>query len=236
MRVVQVWTIAVAVGVLGATVSGARAQDSDRVIPGGGMHAQGWTGEIDSSSARQGRTLNDAKLEQEGNTLHVTTGPAASLWNPANTASGTYTVKGTFTEPKFQNLNSHPHSYGLFIGGNDLGTDQQSLLYCAAYGNGRFIVRGFAPGTPAGTFQMNGRGETSPAVHRAAGQGQPVTQEIAWHVTNDRVECSINGTVVGSYAKSDVVGPGKLKSTDGVYGLRVSHNVEFTVAGLAMTK
>jgi len=24
-----------------------------------------------------------------------------------------------------------------------LGTDQQSYLYCAAYGNGNFIVRGF---------------------------------------------------------------------------------------------
>ena len=40
------------------------------------------------------------------------------------------------------NLNDHPHPYGIMIAGNDLGTPQQSYLYCAAYGNGTFIVRG----------------------------------------------------------------------------------------------
>jgi hypothetical protein len=45
----------------------------------------------------------------------------------------------------------------------------------------------------------------------------------------------VNGTVVGSYAKSDVVGPGKLKSTDGVYGIRFGHNTEGIVTGLTMT-
>jgi len=219
---------------LGVAVPSAMAQgDPDRVIPNGGMLISGWTGKIDPSSASQGRVLNDARLAQDGKDIHVTTGPAASFWNPANKATGDYTVKATFTEPKYMNLNSHPHSYGVFIGGNDLGTDQQSLLYCAAYGNGTFIVRGFGPAP----FQMNGRmGAANAAVHKAAGQGQPVTQEIALSVKGNRVECSINGTVVAGYDKSEVVGPGKLKSTDGVYGLRFTHNVEATVSGFGVTK
>jgi hypothetical protein len=219
---------------LGMTLPAAMAQgDPDKVIPGGGIFVQGWTGKIDASSAGQGRVLNDAKLAQEGNVLHVTTGPAASFWNPANKASGDYTVKGTFTEPKYMNLNSHPHSYGIFIGGNDLGTDQQSLLYCAAYGNGTFIVRGFGPAP----FQMNGRmGGGNPAVHKAAAQNEPVTQEIALTVKGGRAECSINGTVVAGYDKAELVAPGKLKSTDGVYGLRFTHNVEATITGFGMTR
>ena len=145
----------------------------------------------------------DAKLAKEGDGIHVTTGPAGTYWNPANKASGDYTVKATFTEPKYMNLNTHPHPYGIFIGGNDMGTDQQSYLYCAAYGNGNFIVRGFGPAP----FQMNGRrGEANAAVHKAAGQGEPVTQEIAVSVKGDKVECSINGTVVASYNKADLVG------------------------------
>jgi hypothetical protein len=32
------------------------------------------------------------------------------------------------------------------------------------------------------------------------------------------------------------VGAGKLKSLDGVYGIRFAHNTEGTVTGLAMTK
>jgi hypothetical protein len=50
------------------------------------------------------------------------------------------------------------------------------------------------------------------------------------------VECAINGTVVASYNKSDVVGPGKLKSTDGVYGIRFAHNTDGVVTGLSVTK
>jgi hypothetical protein len=130
------------------------------------------------------------------------------------------------------NLNNHPRPYGIFIGGNDLGAEDQSYLYCAAYGNGNFIVRGFGPVA----FQMNGRGEANAAVHKAAGPGEPVTQEIAMSVKGDKVECSINGTVVATYDKPAVVTAGKLKSTDGIYGLRFAHNTEVKVAGFKMTK
>jgi len=205
--------------------------DPDRVIPGGGILVQGWTGKIDASSVRQGRMINDAKFAQEGNALHVTTGPAATYWNPANTASGDYTVKATFLEPKFMALNSHPHSYGIFIGGNSLGTDQMSLVYCVAYGDGNVLVRGFAPAV----FTLLNTSRNA-AVHKAAGVGQPVTQEIAWRVKGGRAECSINGTVVAAYDKAQLIGPGKLQSTDGVYGIRFTHNVEAVITGFGMTK
>ena len=211
-----------------------RAQDEkSRVVAGGGVSVPQWTGKIDANEERYGMTLNDAKLAKEGDTFHVVTGPAVAYWSPANKASGDYTVKATFAEPKYMNLNSHPHPYGLFIAGNDMGTAGQSYLYCAAYGNGRFIVRGFGPGA----FQMNGfQGSANPAVHKAAGVGQPVTQEIALSVKGNRVECSINGAVVAGYDKSELVTAGKLKSTDGIYGLRFAHNTEVNVTGLSVTK
>jgi len=209
------------------------AGETSRAVKGGGISVKGWTGKIDANEEKAGRTIDDAKLSEAGGTLMVTTGPAVSYWNPADKASGNYTVKATFSEPKYMNLNSHPHPYGIFIGGNDLGTGEQSYLYCAAYGNGSFIVRGFGPTA----FQMNGRaGEKNDAVHKAAGVGQPVTQEIALSVKGDRVECSINGTVVAGYDKAAAVTAGKLKSTDGVYGLRFAHNTEVTVTGLTVTK
>jgi hypothetical protein len=220
-----------AVVLAAANVITAQGFDRDRVIPGGGIFVQGWTGKIDASSARQGRGLNDSKLVQEGNALHVIAGPATTFWNPANTASGDYSVKATFLEPKFMELNSHPHSYGIFIGGNKLGTESMSLVYCVAYGDGAALIRGFGPAV----FTLRGT-SPSPAVHRAAGVGQPVTQEIAWHVKGGRAECSINGTVVAGYDRAQLVGAGKLESTDGVYGLRFTHNVEAIVTGFAMTK
>jgi hypothetical protein len=213
----------------------ARAQEMEasRGVKDGGISVAGWSGKIDAREAAAGQTLTNAKLAKKGDALHVTTGPAVTYWNPANTASGDYTVKATFSEPKYMALNDHPHPYGIVIAGNDMGTDQQSYLYCAAYGNGTFIVRGFGPEP----FQVNGRrGEPHAAVNKAAGAGEPVTQEIAVSVKGDKVDCAINGTVVGSYDKSALVMAGKLKSTDGVYGIRFAHNTEATVSGLAVTK
>ncbi|MGZ8847426.1 MAG: hypothetical protein ACXW3C_13280 [Pyrinomonadaceae bacterium] len=206
--------------------------ESSRNVAGGGVLVKGWTGKIDPKEAAAGMTLNSAKFEKEGDAFHVVTGPAVTYWNPENKASGDYTIKATFREPQYMNLNNHPHPYGIVIAGNDLGTEQESYLYCAAYGDGKFIVRGFGPAP----FQMNGRGAPDPAVNKAAGKNEPVTQEIAMSVKGDKVTCTINNKEVASYDKSALVTAGKLKSTDGVYGVRFAHNTEVFVTGLKMAK
>ena len=206
--------------------------DANRKIAGGGIQAKGWQGKVDPDAEKAGQTVNDAKLVEAGKALQVTTGPAITYWNPKDMAKGDYTVSATFTEPKFMNLNSHPHPYGIMIAGNDMGTANQSYLYCAAYGNGNFIVRGFGPDA----FQMNGRREANAAIHKAAGPGESVTQDIAMSVKGDKVSCIINGTVVGTYDKSALVTTGKLKSTDGVYGIRFAHNTDGVVTDLKVTK
>jgi len=230
----RLWTkLAVALVLLVPSVPRARAQgDANRPVADGGISVDGWAGKIDSNAEKAGQTVKDAKFASEGGMLHVTTGPAVTYWNPANKATGNYTVTATFTEPTYMNLNTHPHPYGIVIAGSDMGTAQQSYLYCAAYGNGTFIVRGFGPEP----FQMNDGGAENPAVHKAAGVGQPVTQKIALSVKGDRVECAINGTVVASYAKSELVTAGKLKSTDGVYGIRFAHNTDATITGLTLSR
>jgi hypothetical protein len=50
------------------------------------------------------------------------------------------------------------------------------------------------------------------------------------------VQCAINGSVVASYPKSEIVGAGKLASTDGIYGLRFAHNTEVIVSSLTVGK
>jgi hypothetical protein len=128
--------------------------------------------------------------------------------------------------------NDHPHPYGIFIGGNKLDTDQATLLYCAPYGNGSFIVRGFGPTA----FMLNGRrGAPNDAVKKAE-PGGSVTQEVAWVVTPEKADCKINGTVVASYPKAELVGAGKAESLDGIAGLRIAHNVDVNVTNWKITK
>jgi hypothetical protein len=50
-------------------------------------------------------------------------------------------------------------------------------------------VRGFGPKP----FRMNGLlSESNAAIHKAAGRGQPVTQDISLSVRGDKVVCSIH--------------------------------------------
>jgi hypothetical protein len=237
MRVMYGFAFSAAVAIAASSLISAQAPaqpDGAVAVKGGGVFAKGWTGKIDASEEKAGQALNNAKLSQAANgSLEVTTGPATTYWNPANKATGDYTVKATFTESNYMGLMDHPHPYGIVVGGNDLGAPTQSFLYCAAYGNGTFIVRGMGPEP----FQMGGRRpEANEAVHKATGKGASVTQEIAVTVKGDSVSCAINGTTVGTYPKAEVVAAGKLKSTDGVYGIRFAHNTSAVVSGLAVTK
>ena len=222
---------------LAALASTAVAQDASTKVTDGGIKVAGWMARVDASGENGSLTEKDAKFENMGaGGMHVTTGPAITYYNPANTASGNYTVSATFTEAKFQGLNSHPHPYGVMIGGNDIGTPNATMLYCSAYGTGHFLVRGFAPGAPRNGVFTPGSKAPHDAVNKAAGVGQSVTNKVAIKVTADKVECLVNDKVVGSYDKAAVVGEAKLKSTDGVYGIRFGHNTEAHISGFTMTK
>jgi hypothetical protein len=217
-----------------ATVSGtavmAQAGDADRTVKGG-ISVSGWTGRIDRRAASQGKTIADSKFASEGQALRLSIGPAGSYWNPANTAAGDYVVKATFKEHKM--AASHPHSYGIFIGGSGLeSADTERLMYCIVYGNGTYSVKTFNGAKPVATLVDRAAHD---ALKKADANGES-TNEIGWKVQGSKVSCVVNGTEVKTFDKAEVVGPDKLTSTDGVYGIRVSHNLELTVSGLAKSK
>lgn len=223
--------IAATLGLM-AGVSVAQAQDKSIGVKGG-VQVKGWSGKVDDQEAKAGMTVDSAHFYQSGKDMHATTGPAITYWNSSMVGKGDYVVKATFTEKEYMALNSHPHPYGIVIAGNDMGTAKASMLYCAAYGNGNFIVRGFGPAP----FQMNGpRGGANAAVHKAEAKGKPVSQEIALQVKGDKVSCIINGTEVASYSKAELVANGKLKSTDGVVGFRMGHNTDAIISGFTLSK
>ncbi len=63
------------VGIAGSpTVEGSRAVADD------GVKIMGWKGKVDAAEEKADMTINDARLAQEGNFLHITTGPAVTYW------------------------------------------------------------------------------------------------------------------------------------------------------------
>ncbi len=218
----RILTVVIAASLFATSLS---AQDPDRTVKDGGVKIDGWKARVDRAPAAQGKTINDSRLAAEGNALRLSVGPAGNFWNPTYTASGNYEVKATFFEHKM--TSSHPHSYGIFIGGKDLESDTETLMYCIAYGSGVYSIKTFHGAKVTTLVNM----QATPALHKANADGES-TNEIGWRVANGTASCVINGTVVKSLTAAEYAGPDKLTSTDGVYGLRVSHNLELTVTGL----
>lgn len=207
-------------------VAPAQAQDADRSVANGGIRVAGWLGRVDRRPASQGKTINDSRFVAEGaNAFRLSVGPAGNFWNPANTVSGNYEVMATFKEHKM--AASHPHSYGMFIGGADLQSDNETLMYCIAYGTGKFSIKTFH-GAKVTTLVDQ---VEHAAIRKADANGES-TNTIGWRVRDGSASCVINGQVVKTLASSEFIAPDRLTSTNGVYGLRVSHNVELTVSGM----
>lgn len=230
MRIATTLALGLGATLLFTASASAQAQpDADRKVVGG-ITAPGWTGKEDAGN-KQGLTVKDSKFATEGAGFRLTTGPAALYWNPANKAAGDFTATATFDEAE-QTYN-HPHPFGVFIGGADLESATPNALYCAAYRNGNYIIRMFSGGK---RVDIVGRPLAHEAVKKAETPKSPVVQEVGWTVKGDAVSCVINGTAVWTGTKADVTGEGKLASTDGIVGIRVSHNSDALVTGFGIKK
>src|SRR5579864_7162779 len=77
---------------------------------------RGWKMRVDrSTEATDPDAAGDIKFVTMGSGFHATNPKAAVYWNPANTTSGAYTLKGTFTLMK---PSGHNNYYGLIFGGS----------------------------------------------------------------------------------------------------------------------
>jgi len=185
---------------------------------------KGWKMRVDRSTAASDPDASgDIKFVTMGSGFHATNPQAAVYWNPADTATGAYTLKGTFTLMK---PSGHTNYYGLVFGGSGLEGPEQSYLYFVVAQNGTWLIKrrdgdatsNVAPKTP------------NDAVKKPDASGQS-TNALEVRVGADKIDFVVNGVVVHSEPKS-----GATAKTDGIYGIRVNHLLEVQVDGLTATK
>src|SRR5579864_3343277 len=100
---------------------------------------KGWKQRVDRSTSASDPDASGAiKFVTMGTGFHATNPQAAVYWNPANIASGSYTLKGTFTLMK---PSDHTNYYGLVFGGSGLEGPQQSYLYFLVAQNGTWLIK-----------------------------------------------------------------------------------------------
>ena len=182
----------------------------------------GWKMRVDKSTAASDPDApGDIKFTTMGSGFHAVNPAAAVYWNPANTANGTYTLKGTFTLLK---PSGHNNYYGLIFGGSGLEGAQQSYVYFVVAQNGSWLIKrrdgdatsNVAPKTP------------NDAVKKPGDDGKSVNA-LEVRVGAEKVDFVVNGTVVHSMPKEGM-------KTDGIYGMRVNHLLDVEIDGLAVSK
>lgn len=188
--------------------------------------AKGWMVRADrSASASDPDGAGAIKFIAMGGGFHATNPTAAVYWNPANTATGDYTVKGSF---KLLKPSGHSNYYGLVLGGSNLDTEKQAYLYFLVAQDGTWMISRRTPDAPqpvpVAPKMANG-------VVAKPGADGTSTNALEVRVKGDKADFVVNGTVVHSAAKAALG-----ITTDGIVGMRVNHLLEVMITGFGASK
>ena len=174
-----------------------------------------------SVSASDPDDAPDVTIASVGRGFQVTTGPAAVVWNPANTARGAYTLKGKFT---LQKPSGHNNYYGLIFGGRDLDGPKQAYVYFLVSQNGTYTLRRRV-GDAVTDIQAR---VAHASIQKPDANGRSVNA-VEVRVAGNTVSYVINGTVVHTMPKDGTM-------ADGLAGVRVNHQLDVQVDGFTLQK
>ena len=185
---------------------------------------KGWMLRVDRSmNASDPDAAGAIKFVTKGSGFYATNPQAAVYWNPANTATGNYSLKGTF---KLVKSMGHTEYYGLIFGGSDLEGPAQNYLYFMVAQDGTWLVK-----RREGSTTQNVSAKTPSDVVKTPDESGTSTNTLEVRVMADKIDFLVNGTVVNTIPKT-----GPTAKTDGIYGIRVNHMLEVQVDGFAMSK
>ena len=177
-----------------------------------------------STDAADPDDVPNVTVADVGGGFQINTGPAVTAWNSDNTASGSYTLSGTFTliEPS-----GHVNYYGLVYGAGAMEGSGQNYLYFLVAQDGSYLVKHRAGDET--THDIQGRTQHS-AVATPDANGRSVNA-LEVRVGSDATQFVVNGVVVFTAPKA-----GMAARTDGIWGVRVNHVIPgMLIEGLGAT-
>ena len=147
---------------------------------------------------------------------HVTTGPAATLFNPAHRAEGIFTLESEI----FLFPNSSDGEYGLFIGGADLPAEGRAYTAFVARHDGAIAVlrRSGSVVTPVVAWTRHDSVRTRVAE-------DAVRNVLRVAIERAAVVFSVNGAEVARVPRDSIV-------TDGLFGFRLGEAMNVHVTTL----
>jgi hypothetical protein len=180
--------------------------DPDRAVAGGQFPA-GWSARPDRGAP------TGIKFTQAGDVYHFQMGTTGTMWRPDWTKSGNYTYSARLTQTSKA---SHAVSYGLVIGGSNMGP-MPTYTYFLVRQAGEYFISNWEGSAP--TTVVNWTPNAAIVKEGADGKQQ---NTLSVQVQGDNVIFSVNGMEMTRLAKSKV-------HTDGIIGLRIGHTLNVDV-------
>jgi hypothetical protein len=200
--------VAIVAGVCALASFAWQDNDPDRAVKGGVFPA-GWSVRPDRGGPE------GIKFSIAGGVYHFSMGSAGTFYRSDWTKSGDYKYSARLTQKAAP---SHPISYGLMIGGSELAGPKQTYSYFLVRNQGEFYVAN-REGDQRPITVVNWT--ANPVIVKQGSDGKQ-TNTLAVQVQGDNVIFSVNGTEVNRQPKSKL-------HTDGMFGLRIGHNLDVDV-------
>jgi hypothetical protein len=159
---------------------------------------------------------------EDGN-VHVTLGPALILYQPSETASGSFEAGGLFHQ---FSSGRHAEGLGIIVGGKDLQGEGQAYTYFLVRGDGKYLV---VKREGEKTTRLVPEWTANAAVKAAPDTTGHAMNRLAVAADGKTVRFLVNGTEVYSAPASEI-------STDGIVGFRINHNLDARVDGWKVSK
>lgn len=191
--------------------------EAPRTVEGGGDLA-GWNGRTDEDAP-----FDDVRVARVDGAWQVDNGPAVVLWQDDMSASGSYTLSGTFHQVSSK---GHPHGTGLVFGGTAMDGPDQAYTYFMVMGDGTYLVK-TRDGATTSWVLPSGGWTAHDAVNGDDENGM-YTNTLAVQVGEAETVFLVNGTEVFRADNSRL-------HTDGTYGVRMNHNLTIQFSGLEVS-
>jgi hypothetical protein len=149
---------------------------------------------------------------------HITTGPSGILYNPAEVARGEFRVESEISLFPGERL----EGFGVFLGGQNLETDNQKYLYFLIRKDGSYLIKDRAGSETHVIVPWT----MHDAIVKQEGDEQ-AKNVLAVECGAAQVDFFVNGEKVNSVPRAET-------EVDGIVGLRVNHGLNIHVTSLSV--
>lgn len=155
---------------------------------------------------------------------HITTGPAGIYYNPVNKAEGDYTLDSKIY--LFDTKGRNREAFGLFIGGKNLDSDEQTYIYFLIRNTGEFLIK---KRMGAETETINGWAKATSMNMYTEETESSAENDFQVKIADGNIHFTLNGEELATIEKGDI-------NTDGLYGFRVNHSINLHISSLKLSE